>query len=66
MDVKFAPAPVTLRVAVPLIVPDCAVMVTTPASRAFARPLLLIEAMLVSELDQVRDVVKTWLLPSEN
>ena len=66
MDTKFAPAPVTLRVAVPLIVPDFAVMVTTPATRAFARPVLLIEATLASEVDQVNDVVRTWLLPSEN
>ena len=66
IDSKFAAAPVTLRVAVPFIVPDCAVMVTTPAIRALARPVLLIEATLVSEVNQVKDVVKTWLLPSEN
>ena len=66
MDVKFAPAPVTLRVAVPLIDPDFAVMVTTPATRPFARPVLLIAATLASEVDQVKDVVKTRLLPSEN
>jgi hypothetical protein len=41
-------------------------MVTTPATRALARPVLLIEATLVSEVNQVKDVVKTWLLPSEN
>jgi hypothetical protein len=41
-------------------------MVTTPATRALARPVLLSEATLVSEVNQVKDVVKTWLLPSEN
>ena len=66
MEIKFPAAPVTLRVAVPLIVPDFAVMVTTPATRPLARPVLLIEATLVSEVDQVNDVVKTRLLPSEN
>ena len=65
-DSKFAAAPVTLRVAVPLIVPDWAVMVTTPASRALARPVLLIEATGVSDLDQFKVVLTTWLLPSEN
>jgi hypothetical protein len=65
-DSKFAAAPVTLRVAVPLIVPDCAVMITTPVIRAFARPVLLIEATVVSEVDQFKDVLTTWLLPSEN
>jgi hypothetical protein len=53
-------------VAVPFIVPDRAVMVTTPATRALAKPVLLIEATLVSEVNQLKDVVKTWLLPSEN
>ena len=66
MDIKFAAAPVTLSVAVPVIVPDCAVMVTTPATRALASPVLLIEATLASEVDQVKEVVKAWLLPSEN
>ena len=66
IDSKFAAAAVTLSVAVPFIVPDCAVMVTTPATRAFASPVLLIEATLASEVDQVKEVVKAWLLPSEN
>lgn len=66
MDSKFAAAPVTFKVAVPLIVPDCAVMVTTPATRACARPVLLIEATVVSEVDQFKPVLTAWLLPSEN
>ena len=66
MDIKFAAAAVTLSVAVPVIVPDCAVMVTTPATRALASPVLLIEATLASEVDQVKEVVKAWLQPSEN
>ena len=66
MDTRLAPALVTLRVAEAFITPDCAVMVTTPASRAFASPLLLIVATLASEVAQIKELVTTWLLPSEN
>jgi hypothetical protein len=64
-DARLAPALVTLRVAVPVIVPDCAVINTIPGIRAFASPPLLIVATLASELDQVSELVTTWLLPSE-
>ena len=45
---------VTVKVAVPLTVPEVAVMVADPGATAFANPELLTVAMVLSELVQVR------------
>jgi len=64
--VKLAAALVMFRVAVPRMVPDCAVMVTTPMATPLAIPALLTEATLVSEELHCAEAVTSLLLPSEN
>ena len=58
-------AAVTVRVAVPWILPEVALMVTFPAALAVARPLLLIVALVVLDELQVTCVVIGWVVPSE-
>jgi hypothetical protein len=60
-----APAPVTVKVAVPEIAPDAAVMVATPCALAVARPVELIVATDVFEDVQFADDVMSALEPSE-
>jgi len=56
----------TLAEALPLIVPEAAVMVTVPRFRAVTRPLTVIEATLVFDELQVTMPVTSCVLPSEN
>lgn len=56
-------AAVTLRETVPLTVPEVAVMVTLPLPVLVARPEALMEAMLMSDEDQVT-LVSCCVLPS--
>jgi hypothetical protein len=58
-------AGVTVRVVLPEILPEVAVMVAVPAVRAVARPLLLTVASEVLDEVQVTWVVISWLVPSE-
>ena len=58
-------AGVTVRVALPEILPEVAVMVAVPAVMAVARPLLLTVASEVLDEVQVTWVVISWLVPSE-
>ena len=64
-------AEVTVRVVLPEILPEVAVMVAAPAAMAVARPLLFTVATAISEnpeaLDEVQVtwVVILWLVPSE-
>ena len=57
---------VTVRVVLPEIGPEVAVMVELPATRAVASPLLSTEATDVLDELQVTDVVISWVVPSEN
>jgi hypothetical protein len=56
---------VTVRVVLPEILPEVAVMVVVPAATAVARPLLLTVATDVLDEVQVTCVVISWLEPSE-
>jgi len=56
---------VTVRVAVPEILPEVALMVTLPAALALARPLLLIVALVVLDELQVTCVVISRVVESE-
>jgi len=58
-------ARVTVRVVLPEIAPEVAVMVEVPAATAVARPLLLTVATDVLDELQVTCVVISWLVPSE-
>jgi hypothetical protein len=51
---------VTVKVAVPEILPDAAVIVVTPCARAVARPELLIVAMVVIDDPQLTDNVMSF------
>ncbi len=54
-----------MRVVLPEILPEVAVMMVVPAATAVARPLLLTVATPVLEELQVTRVVISWLVPSE-
>jgi hypothetical protein len=58
-------AGVTVKVVLPEIVPEAAVMVEVPGARAVARPLLLTVATEVLDELQVTCVLISWLVPSE-
>jgi hypothetical protein len=58
-------AAVTVRVVLPEILPEVAVMVEVPAARAVAKPLLLTVATEVLDELQVTCVLISWLVPSE-
>ena len=65
MAVKFAPALLTLSVAVACRDPDCAVTVTTPNVTAVAIPVPLTDATLESDELHCAELVKSLLVPSE-
>ena len=65
-DTEDKVAVVTVRVAVPDLVPEVAVMVVVPALTAVARPLLLTVATVALDELQVSAVVISRLVPSEN
>lgn len=65
MPVKFVPALVIFKVALPCMDPNCAVTVTTPTTTPVANPALLTEATLVSEELQSTELVRSFELPSE-
>ena len=56
---------VTVRTALPFILPDVALMVALPAVTALARPLLEIFAAAVLLLDQITFDVQSELVPFE-
>jgi hypothetical protein len=56
---------VTVRVVLPEIEPEVAVMLEVPTATAVARPLLLTVATRVLDEFQVTCVVISWLVPSE-
>ena len=58
-------AAVTVRVVLPEILPEAAVMVEEPAATAVARPLLFTVATDVLDEVQVTCVVISWVVPSE-
>jgi hypothetical protein len=58
-------AEVTVRVVLPEIVPEVAVMAAAPAETAVARPLLLTVAANVFNELQATDMVISWVVPSE-
>jgi len=63
--VKFAPALLTLTVAVACKEPDCAVTVTTPKVTAVAIPVPLTDATFESDELHCAELVKSLLVPSE-
>lgn len=65
-DTEDRVAAVTVRAAVPDLLPEVAVMVVVPALTAVARPLLLTVATVALDELQVTTVVISWLVPSEN
>ena len=64
-DMEDRVAEVAVRVVLPEIIPELAVMVALPAATAVARPLLLTIATDVFDELQVTCVVILWLVPSE-
>ena len=65
-DMEDKVAEVTVRVVLPEILPEMAVMVAVPAEKAVARPLLLTVTTNVFDELQVTCVVISRLVPSEN
>jgi hypothetical protein len=65
MAVKFAPALLTLTVAVAFKEPDCAVTVATPKATAVAIPVPLTDAMFESDELHCTELVKSLLVASE-
>jgi len=64
-DMEDRVAEVAVRVVLPEIIPELAVMVALPAATAVARPVLLTIATEVFDELQVTWVVILWLVPSE-
>ena len=64
-DMEERVAEVAVRVVLPEIIPELAVMVALPAATAVARPVLLTIATEVFDELQVTCVVILWLVPSE-
>jgi hypothetical protein len=64
-DMEDRVAEVAVRVVLPEIIPELAVMVALPAATAVARPVLLTIATAVFDERQVTCVVISWLVPSE-
>jgi len=64
-DMEDRVAEVAVRVVLPEILPEVAVMVAVPAEKAVARPLILTIATDVFDELQVTCVVILWLVPSE-
>lgn len=65
MDVRFAAAALTVKVAVDCTEPDCAVMVTDPAAEPVAIPTAVMLAMLESDDPHVTELVMSLEVPSE-
>ena len=63
MEVKIAE--LTVRAALPEMLPEVAVMVTAPRARPVARPVLLTGAKAGFEEAQTTSSVRLKLLPSE-
>jgi hypothetical protein len=64
-DMEDSAAEVTVRVVLPEILPEVAVMVAVPTKEAAARPLLLTVATNVFDELQVTCMVMSKLVPSE-
>ena len=64
-DMEDRIAEVTVRVVLPGIVPEMAVMVAVPATAAVAKPLRLTVATGVLDEIQMTSVVISWVVPSE-
>jgi hypothetical protein len=64
-DMEIRVAEFTVRVVLPEILPEVAVIVVVPAATAVARPLLLTVATDVLDELQATWVVISWLVPSE-
>jgi hypothetical protein len=64
IELSVGGVPPTVKVAVPLIEPEVAVMVTVPAATPLAIPLPLIVAKAVFDELHVTLLVRFWLLPS--
>jgi hypothetical protein len=56
----------TVKVVLPLIVPEVAVIVVLPGARAVAKPVLLIVATVVLLEAQVAEFVMSLVVPFEN
>jgi hypothetical protein len=65
IDVRFPAAALTVNVAVPLMVPDLAVIVADPDAEAVATPLALMLATFVSEDPHCTELVTSLVVPSE-
>ena len=64
-DMEDRVAEVTVRVVLPELFPEVAIMVEVPAARPVARPVLLTDATDVLDKLQMTCVVISWLVPSE-
>jgi hypothetical protein len=64
-DMDDRVAEYTVRVVLPDIFPEVAVMVVVPVARAVASPLLLMVATAGSDEVQVRFPARSWFDPSE-
>jgi len=64
-DMEDRIAEVTVRVVLPGMVPEMAVMVAVPATAAVAKPLRLTVATGVLDEIQMTSVVISWVVPSE-
>jgi len=62
-EAKFAAF--TANCVVPVTEPETAVMVTVPSFKPVARPLTVIDAIVVPEELQLTVFVMSWLVPSE-
>jgi hypothetical protein len=65
IDVKFTAAPVTTRVADPLILPICALIVTVPTAAPLASPFVLTPATLASDELHVTELLTSDVVPSD-
>lgn len=65
IDVRFPAAALTVKVALPLMVPDWAVIVADPEAEAVATPPALMLATFVSEDPHCTELVTFLVVPSE-
>jgi hypothetical protein len=65
-DMEDSVAEVTVRIVLPELFPEVAIMVEVPAAIPVAKPLLLTDANEVLVELQMTCVVISWLVPSEN
>lgn len=64
-DMEDRTTEVTVRVALPELFPEVAIMVEVPAATPVARPVLLTDATDVLDELQMTCMVISWLVPSE-